>query len=138
MITIEHFDIESYTEVYALWRQCEGIGLSESDKEGNIARYLARNPGMSFIARENNTIVGAILAGHDGRRGYIHHLAVHPNYRRQGIGKDLVVHCLATLAKAEIDKCHIFVFHSNTQGIAFWKHLGWTLRDDIGVLSKIL
>ena len=84
-VNISKFTVESYEKVLDLWKQCEGIGLSDSDSKENIQLYLDRNPGMSFIAELNNQLVGAVLSGHDGRRGYIHHLAVSPNYRRQGI-----------------------------------------------------
>ena len=89
-ITIAAFTIEAYERVYSLWDTCDGIGLSTADSRDNIQVYLDRNPGMSLLARDENNIVGAILCGHDGRRGYIHHLAVHPQYRRQGLARQLV------------------------------------------------
>jgi len=93
---------------------------------------------MSFIAQAHGRPVGAVLAGHDGRRGYIHHCAVHPNCRRQGIGRQLVNRCLDALKDAGIQKCHIFIFNSNDDGIAFWKSMGWTTRTDISVLSRTI
>ena len=135
---IATFRIDSYDEVIALWRQCEGIGLSEADSRASIQAYLERNPGMSFLARTNGQVVGAILAGHDGRRGFIHHLAVHPSCRRQGVGRGLVDRALAALRSAGIQKAHIFVFNSNASGMAFWKSAGWAWRDDIGVMSKTI
>ncbi len=129
------FDFAAYKEVYALWQSCEGVGLSSADKPENIAAYLERNPGMSFLALDGEDIVGAVLGGHDGRRGYIHHLAVQENYRRQEIGRRLVEHCLAALKKEGIQKCHLFIFHENEAGIAFWEDIGWTFRQDIRVMS---
>ena len=85
-IKISRFTIDAYDQVMALWTDIPGIGLSEADSKENISRYLGRNLGMSFLAEKEGQIVGAVLCGHDGRRGYIHHLAVYPNYRRQGIG----------------------------------------------------
>lgn len=136
MIDILELRIESYDEVLSLWRECEGIGLSDADSRENIQRYLKRNPGMSFIANIDGRLVGAVLSGHDGRRGYIHHLAVHPGFRRQGIGGELVNRCLKAFADIGIQKCHIFIFNNNTGGITFWKSLGWTPRSDIGIISK--
>ena len=78
--------IEQYDEVLALWQRCPGVGLSGADEHAQIAHYLLRNPGMSFVAIADGRIVGAILGGHDGRRGYIHHLAVDTAFRRRGIG----------------------------------------------------
>jgi ribosomal protein S18 acetylase RimI-like enzyme len=135
---IAPFTIEAYDDVLALWRACEGVGLSDADSRDNIRAYLARNPGLSFIALTEGHVVGAILAGHDGRRGHIHHLAVHPDFRRQGLGRRLVDHALTALAREGIRKCHLFVFHTNTECIAVWESAGWTRRSDIGVMSRVI
>ncbi|MBN1381498.1 MAG: GNAT family N-acetyltransferase [Deltaproteobacteria bacterium] len=135
-VTISPFGIETYDEVFALWRQCDGIGLSDADSRDNIRAYLERNPGLSFIATVDGAVVGAILAGHDGRRGYIHHLAVHPKFRRRGIARQLVDRCLKLLTASDIGKCHIFIFNKNADGLAFWTSVGWLWREDISVMSK--
>lgn len=135
---LSEFTIDAYDEVLALWRECEGVGLSDADSRENIGRYLERNPGMSFIAKGGEKVVGAVLCGHDGRRGYIHHLAVQPDRRRQGIGRALVERCLAALKTEGVRKCHLFIFNDNVEGIRFWKGVGWTQRADIGVMSKNL
>ena len=132
------FTIDSYDAVFALWQQCESIGLSDADSQERIRMYLNRNPGMSFIAASEDNVVGAILAGHDGRRWYIHHLAVASDFRKKGIARQLVNRCLKALTDSGIRKCHIFIFNSNVDGIAFWKAIGWTYRLDIGVMSKTL
>ncbi len=137
-IGISQFDIDSYNEAYSLWQQCEGVGLSDADSRENIQRYLDRNPGMSFLARSAGKIVGSVLCGHDGRRGYIHHLAVLPDYRRHGIARELVGRCISVLVKSNIQKCHIFILNKNATGIEFWKSIGWTPRADIGVISKTI
>ena len=137
-ITISEFEISSYDDVFALWQECEGVGLSDADSRENIQAYLERNPGISFIATADGRTVGAVLAGHDGRRGYVHHLAVHPDCRRQGIGRRLVDCCLAVLANSGIQKCHIFIFKDNADAIAFWESVGWTSRSDIGLISRTI
>ena len=91
------FEMEMYDEVLRLWQSCEGIGLSAADGREQIAAYLLRNPGCSFVVKANGTIAGAVLAGHDGRRGYLHHLAVAKDCRRQGIARSLVAAALAAL-----------------------------------------
>jgi ribosomal protein S18 acetylase RimI-like enzyme len=136
MINISTFTIDAYDQVIALWQQAEGVGLNSADSRESIQTYLERNPGMSFIAEQDGTLVGAVLSGHDGRRGYIHHLAVHPDYRRQGLGRKLVDRCLAALQEVGIQKCHLFIFNENVDGICFWESVGWTRRVDIGVMSK--
>ena len=135
-IDISPSEIELYDDVLALWQQCEGVGLSDADSRESIQAYLDRNPGMSLVATADGKVVGTTLAGHDGRRGYIHHLAVHPSCRRQGTGRKLVDRCLAALGDAGIQKCYIFFFLENADGIAFWKSAGWTPRSDLGVESK--
>jgi ribosomal protein S18 acetylase RimI-like enzyme len=135
---IESFTLRHYEAVYDLWDRCPGVGLSSADARDCIASYLERNPGMSFIALAGANVIGAILGGHDGRRGYIHHLAVEESYRRQGIGRQLVENCLKALEGAGIQKCHLFIFHENDGGIAFWETSDWTLRQDIMVMSKRL
>jgi ribosomal protein S18 acetylase RimI-like enzyme len=137
-ITVAEFKIDAYEQVYSLWESCDGIGLSSADSQPNIQIYLERNPGLSLIAYDGQTVVGTILCGHDGRRGYIHHLAVLSAYRRQGIGCLLVDNSLAALQSCGIQKCHLFIYHDNASGIEFWESIGWTYRRDIGVVSIII
>lgn len=135
-IAIHPFSLDHYEAVFTLWQECEGIGLSQADSREGIRLYLERNPGMSFVATSSDAVVGAVLGGHDGRRGYIHHLAVHPNHRRRALGRRLVDHCLAALAREGIQKCHLFIMNHNQAGFGFWKSVGWTPRNDISVISK--
>ncbi len=130
--------IGDFEEVYALWKRTEGVGLNESDSPANIAAYLARNPNMSFVAHQRGQLVGAVLCGHDGRRGYLHHLAVAQRHRGRGIGGALVEACLASLKAAGILKCNIFLYADNHNGEQFWKHSGWLDRADLRVLQKPL
>lgn len=117
---------------------CEGIGLSEADAESSIHQFLKHNPDLCFVACEGDCIVGAVLCGEDGRRGYLHHLAVHPAFRRRGLGGTLVRNCLETLARKNIQKCHIFLFRENIEGMEFWENEGWSQRDDLHIMSKFI
>ena len=128
--------IEDYPAAYALWQTATGVGLSSSDELVAIASYLARNPGISQAAYEEDELVGVMLCGHDGRRGYIHHLVVLDSHRRQGIGKKLVKRGLAALSQDGIQKCHIFVFAENQKAIAFWKKVAWEHRQDLILMSS--
>jgi putative acetyltransferase len=129
------FRIEDYDAVVALWRRTEGVGLNESDTRPAIAAYLRRTPRFSFVAEKNGRVVGAVLCGHDGRRGYLHHLAVAGRHRQRGIGRQLVNACLAKLRLAGIQKCNIFIFADNAAGMKFWKHTGWKLRTELRVMQ---
>lgn len=133
---IEAMNLSDFLAVSRLWRNSEGIGLNESDTRANIAIFLKRNPTMSFVARKGRTIVGGVLCGHDGRRGYLHHLAVAKNHRGNGVGKKLVEASFSALARAGITRCNIYLINSNTAGEAFWKHNGWNKLDDVQVLQK--
>ncbi|MEI6211188.1 MAG: GNAT family N-acetyltransferase [bacterium] len=134
---IAKMTIRDYEAVITLWRGLPGIGLDDdSDAKAGIARYLKRNPGLSFVARCDRTVVGAVLSGHDGRRGYLHHLAVAVPHRKQGLGQLLVNRCLRALAARRISKCNIFLFRSNAAGRAFWEHAGWNTRGDLHILQK--
>ena len=137
-IVIREMTIQDYDEALALWQASEGVGLSDADSEERIARYLNRNPGLSFVARDGEHLVGAVLCGHDGRRGYIHHLSVSESHRRRGLGRVLVERCLPALSRAGIGKCHIFVFADHQNAIAFWKNIGWTQRVELVMMSRYI
>jgi putative acetyltransferase len=110
-------------------------GLNESDTRHAIAAYLRRNPRFSFVAEKKGRLIGAVLCGHDGRRGYLHHLAVARQHRQKGIGRQLVNACLAKLRQAGIQRCNIFIFANNAAGIQFWVHQGWKTRTELRVMQ---
>ncbi len=133
---LQEMRINDYEKVHALWEASEGVGLSDADSKENINRYLKRNPGLSTTAWEGDQVVGAVLCGHDGRRGYIHHLTVNKSHRHQGIGRALVERCLDSLARVNISKCHIFVFGDNQDAINFWEKVDWSRRVELVIMSK--
>jgi ribosomal protein S18 acetylase RimI-like enzyme len=135
-ISYREMAIADYQKVYNLWGKTEGIGLSDTDEKENIARFLDRNPGTSFVANDGNLLVGALLCGNDGRRGYVHHLAVRESHRRLGIGSQLIKCCLVKLASMNIHKCHLFVFVDNRDAISFWESIGWEKRGELLLMSK--
>jgi putative acetyltransferase len=137
-IEIRTFEQDDYKSILELWKSCEGIGLSQADTESSICRFLDQNPGLSHLACEGDQIIAAVLCGQDGRRGYLHHLAVHPEFRRRGIGGNLVRHCLEALARMNIQKCHLFIFRDNQEGVDFWENEGWTVRRDLHIMSRSL
>jgi N-acetylglutamate synthase len=125
-----------YATVRALWERTENIGLNESDEEVAIASFLARNVGLSAVATiADGRLVGALLCGHDGRRGYLHHLAVAPEQRGQGLGRQLVEFAEAGLRRAGIAKVNLFVFGGSDSARSFWEHQGWR-RPEWQVMQK--
>ncbi len=129
---------DDHARLVALWRDCDGLGLRESDSAAGIAKYLARNPGLSFVAERDGRIVGTVMAGHDGRRGYILHLAVAAAERRRGIASRLVELCLAALAGEGIEKSHVHVIGDNLGGREFWRARGFHHRGEIELYSHVI
>jgi putative acetyltransferase len=134
---LSEMKIEHYEAVIMLWKTTEGIGLSSADSREAIASYLARNPGLSLVALDDERVAGALLCGHDGRRGFIHHLAVAENYRRQDLGREMVERALVQLRLEGIEKCHLFVFDENHGAISFWKQVGFTQRPELSTMSRM-
>lgn len=124
--------IDDYEQVYALWKQIQGFGIrSVDDSREGIQRFLRRNPEISVVAIEDDKIVGAILCGHDGRRGCLYHVCVDADYRMRGIGKSMVVFAMEALKKEKINKVSLIAFTKNDIGNAFWNEIGWTKRQDL-------
>lgn len=123
---------EDYDQVYHLWMSIHGFGIRSIDdsKEG-VTRFLKRNPSTSVVAVVNQQIVGAILCGHDGRRGCMYHVCVDEQYRQHGIGKAMAVFCMKALQEEGINKVSLIAFKSNALGNRFWKDAGWTFREDL-------
>lgn len=122
---IRQFRESDAESALALWRMTEWASISETDSPPHIARFLARNPGCSWIAEERDVLVGTVLCGHDSRRGYIYHLVVDEHHRGSGIGRDLLEKALDSLRSQGIVKCHAIVLDGNPAGELFWARLGW-------------
>ena len=129
---------EDIPAAIGLWQGLPGIGLRGADSPPALARFLRRNPGTSFAAvNDTGELVGVSLAGHDGRRGYLHHVGVAPRLQKQGIGRLLVEACLAALKAEGIEKVNLWVKADNAAGKAFWTSVGGTERTDIAMVSII-
>ncbi len=134
-VSVTEFVSSHIMPARALWVRLEGVGLSGADEPHALAAFLARNPGLSFVAQQGGDLVGTVLCGHDGRRGLIHHLAVAAEHQRQGLGRRLLDRGLAALSAAGIEKCHLLVFRSNAAGLAFWRAVGADERVSIALFS---
>jgi len=122
---------DDYDSVAKLWTSSSGIGVNPDDSKENISKYLQRNPKTSFVAVENSEIVGAILAGHDGYRGFIHHTAVSVSHRGIGIGTKLVNTAVDAIRNEGINKIVLVAFKTNTLGNSFWERRGFSIREDL-------
>ena len=136
---IRELTADDYDAVWALWMSCKNMGFNDlDDSRAGIGRYLRRNPTTCLVTEAGDALVGAILAGHDGRRGYIYHLAVSEEYRRQGVASALVERALETLRAEGIHKVALVAFKHNEAGNAFWEKLGFALRDDLNYRNRAL
>lgn len=135
MYTLRPMTATDIPDALDLWNGMKGISLFPSDSINGIARYLERNPNLSVVAHLDGQLVGACMAGHDGRRGYLHHVAVVPGCRLRGIGRAMVDWCLEALANEGLGRCHILVDADNLDGIEFWKRLGWGTRPHLHLMS---
>lgn len=139
MADIRIMTIDDYPEVYKLWTDISGFSMkSVDDSYDGVAMFLRRNPTTSVVAEEDGRIVGSILCGHDGRRGCLYHVCVHPEFRLKGIGKSMVVFAMEALRREHISKVSLIAFTKNDIGNAFWNTIGWTKREDINYYDFVL
>jgi len=124
-IKTREFSINDYDAALELWQRVEGLEIAEGDDRESVANFLARNPGLSRVATDGTAIIGIALCGHDGRRGYIYHLAVDPAYQARGFGKRLMNECLDGLRLAGLKRALILVADDNPRGRKFWRRCGW-------------
>lgn len=137
-ITLKAMTPDDYDQVYELWESIHGFAIrSIDDSRKGVERFLERNPGVSVVAvyedeaAENSRIVGSILCGHDGRTASFYHVCVAEEFRRHGIGKDMVVFCMNALMERSINTISLVAFHDNIPGNSFWNGIGWTMRSDL-------
>lgn len=136
-MNIRKMTIEDYDKVYSLWLSCKGMGLNNlDDSKQGIERFLKRNPDTCFVAAKEDEIIGVIIAGNDGRRGYIYHTAVNPSFRKQGIATKLVDTAMNALKEIGITKVDLVVFDRNENGNLFWEKTGFTAREDLVYRNK--
>jgi len=128
-IQTREFLINDYEAAVELWKRVEGLDIAEGDDRESIRRFLGQNRGLSRVATDGSTIVGAALCGHDGRRGYIYHLAVDPAYQGRQLGKRLVEECLSGLRRVGLERANILVARDNPRGRDFWRRTGWEELD---------
>ena len=129
---IRTMTIDDYDQVWHLWSEIKGVGIRTLDdsREG-VEKFLKRNPSTSVVAEEDGMVIGAILCGHDGRRGCMYHVCVAEKYRKHGIGHQMALAAMEALKAEGINKVSLIAFKSNTIGNKFWRKVGWTFREDL-------
>ena len=133
--------LDRHKELIEFWKSIEGLWQSDDDDYENLKVFLERNPGLNFIVLDNKKLIATLKCSHDGRRGYFHHLAVNPEYRKQDIARELVDMCTKKLKEAGITRYRVFVLDNNPNAIEFWKHIGFeeqvydyrTLQKDVKI-----
>lgn len=129
---IRSMTIDDYNQVYTLWSGIKGFGIrAVDDSREGINRFLLRNPDLCVVAEDNDTIIGSILCGHDGRRGTLYHVCVAENYRKHGVGHEMVLEAVSRLKKEGINKVNLIAFRNNLLGNNFWRKEKFTFRDDL-------
>jgi ribosomal protein S18 acetylase RimI-like enzyme len=137
-LQIREFTIDDYDAAIELWKKVEGLDVAEGDDRETIRRFLDQNSGLSRVATVGSTMIGAVLCGHDGRRGYIYHLAVAPDQQNRGVGKRLIDECLEGLKRLGLERVNILVAKDNPRGREFWRRGGWEDLDDAAAMGRDL
>ncbi|MFX1311505.1 MAG: GNAT family N-acetyltransferase [Promethearchaeota archaeon] len=133
---IEKFSIDLYEDIIKLWKKA-GINLGSSDTREEVKRMLQRNPNLFLIGKLHNKIICVVMGGFDGRRGYVHHLAVDPDYQKKGYGKKIMDELIERFRKRGVHKIHLFIERKNQEVVSFYKTLGWEIREDLIMMSHI-
>ena len=133
---IENFTMESYELVVDLWIK-SGISVGSTDTREELERMLQRNPNIFLIGKINNSVIGVVMGGFDGRRGYVHHLTIDPDYQRRGYGKIIMADLIEKFRKIGVHKIHLFIEKYNKDVVEFYRNLGWEIRDDLIMMSFV-
>ena len=133
-LKIENMTIKHYDEVISLWRRTE-LSLGASDTKPEVERLIKRNPQSCIVGYISGKVIATVMGGFDGRRGYVHHLAVDPDYQNEGYGKLMMDHLIKQFKTLRVVKIHLFVETRNKKVIEFYRSLGWAIRDDLVMMS---
>jgi ribosomal protein S18 acetylase RimI-like enzyme len=126
---------DDHASCLALWTLCDGVAVRMWEDATALERLIDRNPSMSWAAEYMGRLVGTVLCGHDGWRGWLYHVAVDPAWRRRGIATALVSRAQAELAKANVRRVHALMLSGKRDAMQFWAAAGWRLREDLSLVS---
>jgi len=133
---IENFTMKNYDIIIGLWRKA-GISVGSTDSENEIKKMLTLNPNLFLIGKVNNKVIAVVMGGFDGRRGYVHHLAVDPLHQKKGYGKMMMHDLISEFHRIGVHKIHLFIERQNQAVVDFYSNLGWQMRDDLIMMSFI-
>lgn len=133
---IETFIMDHYQDVITLWKKA-GISVGSSDSEQEIEKVLQRNPSLFLVGKKESRIISVVIGGYDGRRGYVHHLAVDPEFQRMGYGEKLMEELMNRFREMKVHKIHLFIEKDNKNVVNFYQHHGWEVRNDLIMMSFI-
>ena len=133
---IELFTMRYYHEIIDLWKRSR-IDVSSSDTRDEIARMLKRNPDFFLIGKENEKVITVVMGAFDGRRGYVHHLAIDPDYQKKKYGRMMMDELIEKFHKKKVHKIHLFIEKDNKKVVDFYRKLGWEVRDDLLMMSFV-
>ncbi len=135
-LKIELFTLRYYHDIIDLWKR-SGIEVGSSDTKDEIAKILKRNPDLFLIGKEDGKVVAVVIGAFDGRRGYVHHLAIDPNYQKKGYGKMMMDELIERFCKEKVHKVHLFIEKHNKEVVDFYKKLRWNIREDLIMMSFV-
>ena len=133
---VEKFTMDDYQNIVNLWKRA-GINVGSSDTKEEIERMLQRNPHLCLVGKLDKDVIAVVLGGYDGRRGYVHHLAVDPDYQNNGYGRMLMDELISRFKIMMVHKIHLFIEKYNLPVVEFYKKLGWEIRDDLIMMSFV-
>lgn len=130
-IVLDSIRETDYPKLIKLWEAAGNIEVRQTDTPEVLARFLYRNPTCSYAAYAGTRLIGAILAGHDGWRGHLYHMAVKPDYRERGVGTRLVNAAVSAIKSEDIQKIHCLVKRDNLIAQQFWEACSFEMREDL-------
>ena len=133
---IEKFSMKFYEEVVELWRK-SGISVGSTDTKEELERVVRLTPQLFLVGKIDEKIISVVIGGFDGRRGYLHHLAVDPAYQKKGYGKLMMDELMKKFRELGVHKVHLFIEKHNKTVVDFYRNLGWDIRDDLIMMSYI-
>jgi len=127
-ILIRTFAPQDYAMVYQVWED-SGLKMRTSDTLPELQRVLERDPDLFLVAEYKGSVIGAVLGTFDGRRGWVYHLGVEPQYQSKGVGTKLMAVLLQRYRAKGVNKVNLMVTAENLAVCEYYKKMGFILHD---------